>query len=89
MNFVSWQVQQQGRALGDRELCDLFHDVAELMQVHDRFLARDCGKAVFDRAVRAFKGKWFDGSREERLKKYMDDAIADARRECRAMQKGE
>lgn len=56
-----------------------------LLQSLDFWICGDIGEGDYRDAVRRFKEKWFEGSREERLKGYVDDKIERTRRELYAL----
>lgn len=59
----------------DPELNDLMEDIAGLAQDLEWWDSGDISEEDYRKAVRDFKKKWFCSSREERLKKYVDDTL--------------
>lgn len=56
-----------------------------LLQSLDFWLSADIGEEGYRDAVSRFKAKWFEGSRSERLKGYVDDEIERTRKELYAL----
>ena len=58
----------------DKELDDLVTDLAKLFYEREWYLSADTCEGDWNEARDAFKKKWFsDGSRLERVAKYLDD----------------
>ena len=69
----------------DRELDDLMQDVANLAHDLEWADSGDTSTEDYRESVRAFKEKWFESSREERLLGYIDSAVNRLRTELREM----
>ena len=69
----------------DRELDDLMQDVANLAHDLEWADSGDTSLADYRKSVRAFKEKWLESSREERLLGYIDSAVDRLRVELREM----
>jgi hypothetical protein len=65
----------------DQELDDLMTDIAELAHDLEWFDSSDICEESYLQTVRRFKDKWFNSSREDRLKQYVDDAISKLKNE--------
>lgn len=65
----------------DPELNDLMEDVSKLAHDLEWWDSSDIGEKEYRETVRKFKEKWFNSSREERLKKYVDEALKRQRAE--------
>lgn len=72
-------------AMHDRELNDLMKDIAELAHDLEWYDSSDCGEDDYRKSVVKFKAKWFEQSREERLKNYIDEAVDELRKDLYAM----
>lgn len=59
----------------DVEICELLHDLADLYHDLEWWQSGDYSKEQFDEAIEDFKDRWFKGSREIRLRGYVDEAI--------------
>ena len=59
----------------DPELNDLMEDISKLAHDLEWWQSGDYGEEDYREAVIKFKEKWFNSSREVRLKKYVDEAV--------------
>lgn len=59
----------------DDELNDLIRDIAELAHDLEWYDSSDYNKERYEESVQKFKNKWFEKSRNERLKDYIDESI--------------
>lgn len=59
----------------DPELNELMSDISELAHYLEWWESGDIGEESYRKTVCKFKRKWFQSSREERLKKYVDEAL--------------
>lgn len=60
----------------DEELNDLMKDIVELAHDLEWYDSCDIGEEDYFETVRKFKEKWFEQSRDERLKKYIDEEVS-------------
>jgi hypothetical protein len=65
----------------DRELNDLMKDIATLAHDLEWYHSADTSYDDYRESVRKFKDKWFKQSREERLKKYIEESIQETKEE--------
>lgn len=65
----------------DKELDDMMRDIANLCHDVEWYESGDTSYSTYMESVKAFKKKWFKGSRDERLKGYVDEGIEKLRRE--------
>ena len=56
------------------DLCEVLHDL-------EWWISGDSDEDRYRKSVQAFRAKWFQGNREERLKGYIDKQIGIVRRE--------
>ena len=73
----------------DRELDDLMKDIATLAHDLEWYHSADTNRDDYRESVRKFKDKWFKQSREERLKKYIEESIKETKEELLNMIGGE
>lgn len=69
----------------DPELNDLMQDIAVLAHDLEWYDSGDINEEKYKASVRRFKEKWFNSSHEERLKKYIDDALEKQKSELYSM----
>ena len=69
----------------DPELNDLMKDISELAHDLEWFDSSDISFEKYKATVCKFKEKWFNSSRKERLKKYIDDALKKQKSELYSM----
>ena len=65
----------------DKELNDLMKDIATLARHLEWYHSNDTSRNDYRETVRKFKDKWFKQSREERLKKYIEESLQKTREE--------
>lgn len=65
----------------DREISDLVWDVFDLLHDFDWYQSGDTGEDTWLKAKNAFKKKWFETSRRDRLKKIIDETAEEFREE--------
>lgn len=63
----------------DKEIKDLLRDLAELLHDEEWYESGDYSKDNYVKTLISFKEKWFNSSREERLKTYIDSEIEKTR----------
>ena len=63
----------------DIELNDLMKDVANIMHDLEWYDSGDYDPDGYFDTVKAFKKKWFEFPRKDRLKKYIDKSVEDLR----------
>lgn len=73
----------------DRELNDLMKDIATLAHDLEWYHSSDTSRDDYRESARKFKDKWFKQSREERLKKYVEESIQEIKEELLNMIGGE
>lgn len=81
-NYICYRIEEDlvGQ-MEDRELDDLMRDIATLAHDLEWYHSSDIGDDDYFKTVKEFKQKWFKGNREERLKRYIDEALDDVREE--------
>ena len=65
----------------DREISELVWDVLDLIHDYDWYASGDTGEETYLKAKNAFKKKWFGGNRGLRIRKIVDDALEETRKE--------
>ena len=81
-NYVCYDIEEQlcGK-MHDLELDELMKDIAELAHDLEWWDSADHSEEVYRETVCEFKRKWFQSSREQRLKAYVDQALEKQRAE--------
>ena len=59
----------------DKELDDMMSDLVTLLHDLEWWQSDDYNEEQYRKTVRQFKGKWFSTDRNERLTKYIDEAM--------------
>ncbi len=77
MNYFYAQLEEYASCLKDKELVELAEDMARLFHDREWHDSGDIGEGGWNRSVAEFKKKWFTEPREERLKRYIDEAVSD------------
>jgi hypothetical protein len=81
-NYICYQIEEElvGHMEG-KELDDLMNDIATLAHDLEWYHSADTNRDDYRESVRKFKEKWFKQSREERLRKYIEEAIQETKEE--------
>ena len=77
MNYFYDQLEEYASCLKDKELAELAEDMARLFHYREWYDSGDIGEGGLNRSVAEFKKKWFPEPREERLERYIDEAVSD------------
>lgn len=77
MNYFYAQLEEYTSCLKDKELVELAEDMARLFHDREWYDSRDIGEGSWNLSVAEFKRKWFTEPREERLERYIDEAVSD------------
>ena len=59
----------------DAEMNDMISDLCDVLHDLEWWQSCDYSEEQYRKTLLNFKKKWFQGNREERLKKYIDDQI--------------
>lgn len=77
MNYFYSQMEEYCDRLGDRELNELARDLCKLFHDREWFDSSDYGEGTWNKSVSDFKKKWFETPREERILRYINDAMGE------------
>lgn len=69
----------------DAEMNELIKDLSEVLHELEWWQSGDCLEETYRKSVTEFKEKWFKGSRDERLKGYIDKSIEELKYELYLM----
>ena len=85
-NYICWNIENElvGQ-MEDKELNELMKDIAGLTHDLEWYKSGDIGKDDYFETVKKFKKKWFQESRSERLKKYIETSIEEFKKELCAL----
>lgn len=84
-NYFCWKMDELDGEFKDKELDDLWQDMKKITKELEWWQSCDTEEKTYRRAVAKFKDKWFGQSREDRLKKYIDEKMAESRRQLLLM----
>lgn len=65
----------------DEEMNDLITDLCKVLHDLEWWQSSDIGEESYRNTLKAFKKKWFEENREERLRKYIDEKMGVMRKE--------
>lgn len=81
-DYLCYRIEEEfAGKMHDLELDDLMKDIATLTHDVEWYDSGDYGDETYFECVRKFKKKWFDISRQERLKGYIDDKLEVTKKE--------
>lgn len=75
MDYICFKLMDAADYIQDKEVKDLTKDLAELLHDLEWYESGDYGRDAYERQLKRFKEKWFTDSRNERLKKYLNDSL--------------
>ena len=79
-NYIYSQIESElADQMEDAELNELISDIIVLAHALEWYHSSDISREEYLETVKGFKQKWFKSNREERLKKYIDEAIDDVK----------
>lgn len=89
MNYVCFQIEEHAYMLEDPEMIALAEDMAKIFHDAEWYHSSDIRREKYIESMKAFKKKWFEGDRTERLKSYIDEELNAVKRKCFEMIGGE
>lgn len=84
-DYFCWKMNELDGEFKDKELDDLWRDMKKIAKELEWWQSCDTSEKTYRREVAKFKEKWFGQSREDMLKKYIDEKMAETRRELLLM----
>ena len=69
----------------DAEMNEMIKDLAEVLHDLEWWQSSDISEKEYRKTLVEFKAKWFTGSKEERLKGYIDEQIRIVRKQLYSM----
>lgn len=85
-NYIYCRIEEDlAGQMEDRELNDLITDIVELAHDLEWYKSADYCREDYLKTKRKFKEKWFKQSREERLKKYIETATEELKKDLLEM----
>ena len=89
-NYEYYRVEEEyAGAMHDAELDEMMKDLVEVLHDVEWWQSSDIGEEDYRKTVKAFKAKWFNSDRGERLKPIIERKINGVRKELMDMIGGE
>ena len=85
MDYIYFRVQDASEMTHDIEIRHLLKDLSELLHDEEWAFSCDYSMDTYYKSLANFKKKWFEQPRRDRLKKYIDDALENQRKELYSM----
>ena len=82
MNYLYSKLRDAADYLYDREMEELADDFAKVLHDAEWWHSADISEDTYRATVKQFKEKWFKASRDERLKRYINEEIERAKKTC-------
>ena len=80
--YVCFEIENElCEKMHDAELNDLMNDIVKIAHDLEWYDSGDYSEDTYRKAVSEFKKKWFETSRKERLKRYIDESLEKQRKE--------
>lgn len=84
--YVCFEIENElCEKMHDAELNDLMNDIVKIAHDLEWYDSGDYSEDTYRKAVSEFKKKWFETSRKERLKRYIDESLEKQRKELYAL----
>lgn len=84
-DYFCWKMDELDNEFRDKEIDDLWSDLKVLAKELEWWQSCDTSEEAYRKAVSKFKAKWFGIAREDRLEKYIDEKMAETRRQLLLM----
>lgn len=85
-NYIYSRLDEEcSNRMYDAEMNDLINDLCGVLRALEWWQSGDTSEEPYRKAVKAFKKKWFQGSREARMKQYIDSQIGIVRNQLYEM----
>ena len=85
-DYVSYKLTEQCKDhMYDPEMNDMIVDLAQVLHELEWWQSSDFSESDYRAELAKFKKKWFNGSRDERLTKYVEASIQGLRTELMQM----
>lgn len=75
MDYIFRRIDEASEMVEDKEISELLHDLSELLHDEEWYKSGDTERKTYLKSLRAFKKKWFNSDRNERLEKYIDEEL--------------
>ena len=74
-NYIFHYLEDASEMVYDLEIKDLLRDLGKLLYSEEWYKSGDTSESDYKEDLNAFKKKWFNTERTERLKIYIDDSL--------------
>ena len=81
LGYICFKLEDCADHIDDKEIRDLINDLAELLHDLEWYMSGDYGRDSYEETLSKFKDKWFGDTRNERLKKYLNDTFDEMKQE--------
>ena len=85
MGYICYRLEEASELTHDIEIRHLLKDLSELLHDEEWAFSCDYSMDTYYKSLAKFKKKWFEQPRRDRLKKYIDDALEQQRKELYLM----
>lgn len=75
MDYICYRFDEYADMVEDKEISELLRDLGKVLHDEEWYKSADIGKEEYLETLSAFKRKWFNGSREERLRGIINGEI--------------
>lgn len=75
MDYIYFRFEEYADMVEDKEISELLRDLGKVLHDEEWYKSADIGKEEYLETLSAFKQKWFNGSREERLRGIINGEI--------------
>ena len=75
MDYVCYRVEDAASMTGDVEFSEMLRDAAKVLHAEEWWRSCDSSEEEYLKELSEFKAKWFKGTREERLKRIINEEL--------------
>lgn len=80
-NYVCYKVREAADYTQDKEIRALINDLADLLHDEEWYMSGDTGREDYRKSLKEFKKKWLHQTDNKKLKKYIMEALDQAKEE--------
>ena len=81
MNYFCYRLEEQADYVEDKEIKELICNLADLLHDLEWYTSGDYGKDDYEKSLKEFKSKWFNGNRDERLRRHVEEIMDETKHE--------
>ena len=85
MDYICFKLNDAADYIEDKEIKELTKDLADLLHDLEWYESGDYGRDTYEKSLKEFRKKWFEDSRNDRLKRYLKASLDELKSEVEKM----